>query len=81
MFQGLLVLMLMQGPALGALPEALVAQPPAAVATFVPVCRDHRGAWDRRACRHRRRNDPGRLILARGDVPAASGPNLPHDAA
>jgi len=33
-------------------------------ATFIPVCRDGRGAWDRRACRHVRHNDPARLTLA-----------------
>lgn len=34
------------------------------LATFIPVCRDGRGAWDRRACRHVKRNDPARLTLA-----------------
>ena len=38
-----------------------------AQASFVPVCRNDRGAWDRRACRNVRRNDPTRLILALGD--------------
>lgn len=81
MFQGLLVLMLLQGPAVGPAPMIQVTEPGAAVATFVPVCRDHRGAWDRRACHHGRRNDPSRLILARADAPAATGQASPHDAA
>jgi hypothetical protein len=43
-------------------------------ATFVPVCRDGRGEWDRRACRHVRRNDPSRLTLALADgAPVALG--------
>lgn len=33
------------------------------LASFYPVCRDGRGSWDRRACRHLRRNDPKRLLL------------------
>jgi hypothetical protein len=45
---------------------------PAAVATFVPVCRDGRGAWDRRACRHAGRADPHRLILAQWVRPGAA---------
>lgn len=36
---------------------------PIQLATFYPVCRDGRGAWDRRACRHVRRTDPARLLL------------------
>ena len=46
------------------------------VATFIPVCRDGRGGWDRRACRHVRHSDPARLILAylvSADAPSAIG--------
>ena len=32
-------------------------------ASFVPVCRNGRGAWDRRSCRHVRRNDSARMVL------------------
>lgn len=49
-------------------PEAPAAAAPStesapALASFYPVCRDDRGAWDRRACRHVRRSDPKRLLL------------------
>lgn len=46
------------------------------LATFIPVCRDGRGGWDRRACRHMRHNDPARLTLAyqvNADAPSAIG--------
>jgi hypothetical protein len=45
-------------------PAVIQPAPSAAQATYVPVCRDARGAWDRRACRHRAPNDPRRLTLA-----------------
>lgn len=34
------------------------------VATYVPICRDSRGSWDRRACKHESKKDPHRLVVA-----------------
>ena len=58
---------------MGLLATSVAGQEPAASETFLPrdasaayvrVCKNTRGKWDRRACRHTSRQDPQRITVA-----------------